>query len=72
MNEQILDTTTIGDAAGKVWHHLEAKGPLQSQTMMRQLKLPAAVYHAALGWLAREGKLAFEGEGKQLRLGLKP
>jgi hypothetical protein len=65
-----FDTSAIGDAAGALWRHLEAKGSTPAQRAMRQLKLKSGVFYAAVGWLAREGKLTFEDDGNQVRLAL--
>ncbi len=63
-----LDTNAIGDAAGALWRHLDEQGTTTAQRAMRQLKLKSGVFYAAVGWLAREGKLTFESDGSQVRL----
>jgi hypothetical protein len=61
----------IGSSAGKVWHYLNAKGPASADAIKRGTKLPNDVLFAALGWLAREGKVLIEVEGKKLQVALK-
>ncbi len=54
----------IGDAAGKVWHILDTKGPLTIAKLVKELDEPRDVVMQALGWLAREEKLALEEDGR--------
>jgi hypothetical protein len=61
----------IGDAAGKVWKTLSEKGPLASNQISKLAGLSAELTNQAIGWLAREGKLAEEGDGKSKVVKLK-
>jgi len=50
----------IGEAAGKVWDYLNGNGQASSSAIARKTGLPKGVADRAIGWLAREDKLAFE------------
>ena len=62
----------IGENAGRVWQYLSQHSPASPQEIKKVLKLDEALLYMAIGWLAREGKLAFEGEGKKARVSLVP
>ena len=53
----------IGINAGKIWQYLEANGGSQVVRVRRKLKLSSIEMHLALGWLAREGNVAFCQKG---------
>lgn len=55
----------IGEAAGKVWQALEADGPMAKTTLKTKTKLDGDLLAMALGWLAREDKVAIEKAGKR-------
>jgi Winged helix-turn-helix domain (DUF2582) len=61
----------IGENSGKIWEYLREKGPATADEIKRSLKLNHGVLYMAIGWLAREGKLIFEGHGKTAKLSLK-
>ena len=61
----------ISEAAGLVWHYLNDNGPTAPATLKRKLKLSSEAFYGALGWLAREDKLRFEGAAKTLVVALK-
>jgi hypothetical protein len=56
----------IGTNAGLVWNALSESGKLNIKEMKKVTKIKAEKdVYAALGWLAKEGKLAFdETEGE--------
>lgn len=58
-------TEKIGTNAGLVWEVLrKSKKPLTDKEIKSAAKLGTLrEVHLALGWLAREDKLVFEGEG---------
>jgi winged helix-turn-helix protein DUF2582 len=60
----------IGLAAGDVWHYLESNGACTIEQMKKGLQMKTDVLLMAIGWLAREGKLSLEAEGKTLRIWL--
>lgn len=61
----------IGETAGSVWRVLETKGPQSLAALKKQVKAPAEVVLMAVGWLAREEKLALEQKGRVQLLRLK-
>jgi hypothetical protein len=60
----------IGETAGLVWKTLAAKGPLSIAKLTSETGVPRELLLQAVGWLAREDKLAFE-EGRTRKVGLK-
>jgi hypothetical protein len=57
----------IGDAAGLVWHHLNESGSRTLTQLTKEIDAPRDVIMQAIGWLAREDKLAIDEErGKKL------
>ena len=53
----------IGINAGKIWKYLEANGESKTVRIKRELKLSSEEMNMALGWLAREGNIAFCKKG---------
>lgn len=49
----------IGTNAGKVWEVLDTTGKMTLKELKKATKLTEKDMYAALGWLAREGKIAF-------------
>jgi len=70
----VMNATTIGDAAGLVWKHLsenrEMGVPLSQIEKLKGVGPKEAL--AAVGWLAREGKIPFDEEGRATRIRLSP
>jgi len=53
--------TQIGTNAGLVWHALNDNGKLNIKDLKRLTRIKADKdLYAALGWLAKEGKVVFE------------
>lgn len=51
----------FGNDAGLVWHALHEGGKLSIKELKKVTKIKAEKeLYAALGWLAKEGKLAFD------------
>ncbi|MGM9818524.1 MAG: winged helix-turn-helix domain-containing protein [Paludibacteraceae bacterium] len=59
----------IGNNAGLVWNAL-CGGALEVKALKKETKLTEKDLYAALGWLAREGKVQFTEEGKDLFVSL--
>jgi Winged helix-turn-helix domain (DUF2582) len=55
-----VETNKIGETAGAIWETLSRLGPLNFSLLMDQVPAPQSVFFMAIGWLAREDKLAFE------------
>ncbi len=51
----------IGTNAGLVWKALDAGGKMSVKSLKKATKIKAEKdIYAAMGWLAKEGKLSFE------------
>ncbi len=61
-------TTKIGENAGLIWNALQG-GALTFKALKKATNLKNDDLNLALGWLAREGKIAFE-EAKELTISL--
>ncbi len=55
----------IGMNAGKVWTVLDEFGRLNVKDLKKESKLTEKDLYAALGWLAREGKVNLEPKEKE-------
>lgn len=60
----------IGINAGKVWTVLDETGRQNVKDVKKTTKLTDKDLYAALGWLAREGKVAMEEVDKELYISL--
>ena len=61
-------TSKIGENAGLIWNALQG-GALTLKALKKATKLKNDELSLALGWLAREGKVAFE-EAEELTISL--
>ena len=61
-------TTKIGENAGLIWNALQG-GALTVKALKKATKLKNDDLNRALGWLAREGKIAFE-QAEELTIAL--
>lgn len=59
-----MNKDVIGEAAGKVWKVLGAKDKIALTTLPKVLDEDGALVNQAVGWLAREGKIEFEKQGR--------
>jgi len=50
----------IGATAGQVWHCLAENGGLSFAKLVKQVDAPRDLIMQAVGWLAREEKIAIE------------
>jgi DNA-binding transcriptional ArsR family regulator len=60
----ISDIAHIGETAGTVWKVLAENGPLSMAKLVKAVGEPRDTVMQALGWLAREGKLCIDEEGR--------
>lgn len=61
----------IGTNAGKVWNALNEGGKMNLKTLKKTTKIKAEKdMYAAIGWLAKEGKLAFEEADGEITVSL--
>ena len=54
----------IGDTAGIAWSVLAEDGPMSVAKLVQAVGGPRDIVMQALGWLAREGKIQIEEEGR--------
>jgi len=54
----------IGEMAGAVWRILDNEGSLSMAKLVKTVGEPRDSVMQALGWLAREGKIWIEEEGR--------
>jgi len=64
-------TDIIGAAAGKIWEYLEENGATSVTKITKETELNRNDVQRAIGWLAKEGKLSFDTEGRTELLSLK-
>lgn len=67
-----MNKSVIGEAAGKVWKALGAKGKVALTTLPKVVEEDGALVNQAIGWLAREGKIDFEKDGRAVYVKLVP
>jgi len=60
----------IGSDAGYVWQVLDAQGTKSVKELKKATKLTEKEIYAAIGWLAREEKLAFHEDENDLFISL--
>ncbi len=62
---------TIGIAAGKIWKFLDKNGPASSTKIGNATGIGKNDVQRAIGWLAREEKIAIEQKGRTETISLK-
>ena len=61
----------IGHAAGQIWEALAGrKNPVSVSDLPKLTKLKTQLAYQALGWLAREGKIAYHTSGAKTTVAL--
>jgi winged helix-turn-helix protein DUF2582 len=61
----------IGTLAGMIWHALNDKGELSLAQLKRDVNAKTPLFDWAVGWLAREDKIAITPERRSFRVRLK-
>ena len=61
-------TQTIGENAGQIWQQLDKKGEMQLAELLKISKIKETDFYMSLGWLAREGKIAFYNENEKQKI----
>ncbi|HEV2491847.1 MAG TPA: winged helix-turn-helix domain-containing protein [Terriglobia bacterium] len=61
----------VGETAGIVWQALSKEGPLTVAELKKKLNGSSELLGLAIGWLAREDKVAILPEKKTLRVQLR-
>jgi winged helix-turn-helix protein DUF2582 len=64
-------TYAIGEGAGRIWQFLSEHPASTWEQINKDLKLSTSLFFMSIGWLAREDKLIFDGEGKKTKVSLK-
>ncbi len=57
-------TDMIGETAGAIWHALDKNGQMSLTKLGKEIEAPRDVVMQAIGWLAREEKIAIEEKGR--------
>lgn len=57
---------SIGTAAGEIWEYLNSNGPASASKLKKELGLKGPLADRAIGWLARENKIAEEKKGNSI------
>ena len=60
----------IGKTAGAIWEVLRSNDRMALSQLPRAVKEKESVAYQALGWLAREGKIVYETQGKKTYVAL--
>ena len=66
-----MQTAVIGETAGKIWQTLNQKGEINLAQLPKAIQEKSAVAYQALGWLAREDKIAFRNDSRKTFVVLK-
>jgi len=69
--QRFLSNDQIGETAGAVWHVLAEHGGQRLTALKKSIDAPAELVVAAVGWLAREGKLDFATSGRSVKVSLR-
>jgi hypothetical protein len=65
-----VSSEAIGHTAGEVWQVLAERGGQTVAGLKKAVDAPDELVIAAIGWLAREDKLAFETNGRSVTVSL--
>ena len=60
----------VGVSAGIIWHLLNKEGALSLTQLVKKAAEPRDSVMQGLGWLAREGKIQVEEEGRKRTVSL--
>ncbi|MEJ2009699.1 MAG: winged helix-turn-helix domain-containing protein [Acidobacteriota bacterium] len=60
----------IGTAAGAIWQVLHTRGELTLSQLKKQSKAKPPLFDWAIGWLARENKIALKQQKRTVRVRL--
>jgi len=61
----------IGETAGVVWHKLAESGPMTLAQLAKSVGGSRDAVMQAIGWLAREGKIEIEDNGRKRLISLR-
>ncbi|HVU85925.1 MAG TPA: winged helix-turn-helix domain-containing protein [Pirellulales bacterium] len=68
---EVCPITQIGETAGAIWRALSDKGPQTIARLIKEIDAPRDVVMQAIGWLAREHKIAIDDEGRSRTVSLR-
>lgn len=68
---RLLSDAEVGGISGEVWNLLHTQGPLTPTAVKKTIDAPGDLVMAAVGWLAREGKLDFQTAGRTVKIALR-
>ena len=63
--------TEIGIAAGDIWHYLDEHQKSSLASIVEGIDKPRDVALMSIGWLAREGHVVVEKEGRDFQVCLR-
>jgi Winged helix-turn-helix domain (DUF2582) len=66
-----ISNEQIGHVAGDLWHFLHREGGQSLSAIKKAMGAPSELILAAIGWLAREDKLAFTTSGRTVKISLR-
>jgi hypothetical protein len=69
--ERAISDEEIGHVAGDVWGLLNQDDGQTLAAIKKSINAPADLTLAAIGWLAREGKLTFSQSGRSVTISLR-
>ena len=64
-------TEEIGAVAGAIWHVLDEKGEMTLAKLRKGIKAQGPIFDWAVGWLAREDKIALTRDKRTILICLK-
>ncbi len=67
----VFSIQLIGETAGAVWKALVDDGPMSPAKLVKAVGAPRDVVMQAIGWLAREDKVSFEGTARNRQVVLR-
>ena len=62
--------TKVGESAGAIWNYLKGHSDSPAAELRKALEMNDATFWMGVGWLARENKLVFNGQGKEMSISL--
>ncbi len=60
----------IGETAGAIWRFLDSEGPASLSQLVKKVGEPRDTVMQGVGWLAREGKVQMNEEGRKRTISL--
>ena len=60
----------VGESAGAIWNYLKDRSEAPAAELRKALEMNDATFWMAVGWLARENKLVFTRQRKEISISL--